>query len=486
MPSKDPKNKKKKAKKEIIVDEKVNISIMTQEQLVRRAVLEAKLLFEAKKQRSIQEQERDMMFRKLEIVRAEMVEKEAEILSQAQDMEASQYLQHAELKVGRQRAKHLRYELDQALERAKTDVDTFVEEMRHGHVDIMTKLGHEWEELETKNVEERLACEQNTKECMMQAQKKHKAATDNYRNALVDRTEDLRIEKDEIEEDSALDVRDHICLLNQKRMEQIDKLQRNFEKNYHEIKQYFQELTYHNLTLINDLADQSSKLKRNLADLYSRYKGIQRQTEVSREPFKKQTARLAALKHDSDMFDKEKMSFARLQRGFAKMKKGREDLLQEIANHDENNAKIKKEYAFLSENFGPAMSEAKAIIGCEASVIRKKAAELHEQLETMKETLREAAVQSPDSRMEECLRELELIERQCLNNIALKKDMQITLDKMSKLYNDTLITMRYIVEEYGLPVDEFDLLPLPAGTAFRPAELGRICATQDALTPNDP
>ena len=130
--------------------------------------------------------------------------------------------------------------------------------------------------------------------------------------------------------------------MDQKRLEQIDKLQRNFEKNYHEIKQYFQELTYHNLTLINNLAAQSGRLKRHLAELYARYRSIQKQTETSREPFRKQTLRLAALKQESDCFDKEKSSFERLRRTFSSLKEERERLLKEIAEHDENNARVRE------------------------------------------------------------------------------------------------------------------------------------------------
>ena len=62
-------------------------------------MLESKLLLEAKKARSVQEQERDMLFRKLEIVRGDMIERDADLIVQARDMERGQYLQHSELKV---------------------------------------------------------------------------------------------------------------------------------------------------------------------------------------------------------------------------------------------------------------------------------------------------------------------------------------------------------------------------------------------------
>ena len=87
----------------------------------------------------------------------------------------------------------------------------------------------------------------------------------------------------------------------------------------------------------------------------------------------------------------------------------------------------------MKENFGPAVSEAKEIIGCKASLIRVNAASLKEKVDRMRESLHKAALQSPDSQIEERLRELELIEQQCLNNVALKKDMQTTLHKMFKV-----------------------------------------------------
>ena len=46
--------------------------------------------------------------------------------------------------------------------------------------------------------------------------------------------------------------------------------------------------------------------------------------------------------------------------------------------------------------------------------------------------------------------------------------------------------MRYIVEEYGLPVEQLDLSPQPVGIAMKPAEIGRVSATLTTLKPNPP
>ena len=79
------------------------------------------------------------------------------------------------------------------------------------------------------------------------------------------------------------------------------------------------------------------------------------------------------------------------------------------------------------------MSEAKEILGSEASYMREKTTSLMKQLEQMKSDLRSAALMCPQGQAEESLRELELIENQCLNNIAMKKNLQLTLDKITKV-----------------------------------------------------
>ena len=130
-------------------------------------------------------------------------------------------------------------------------------------------------------------------------------------------------------------MRNYKNLLDQKRLEQVGKLQHNFEKNYHEVKQYFQELTYHNLTLIQDLTAQSKKLKGHLRDLYRRYVQITKETERSKEPVRRQTSRLAVLKNHAEAFRKEKASFERLTIAFKAMKGERLKLMDDIAELDQ-------------------------------------------------------------------------------------------------------------------------------------------------------
>lgn len=58
-----------------------------------------KQLQDARKQRSFEEQERDMIFRKLEIARAEMTKEEAEKFTTLRTIEQNRMIEQAELKV---------------------------------------------------------------------------------------------------------------------------------------------------------------------------------------------------------------------------------------------------------------------------------------------------------------------------------------------------------------------------------------------------
>ncbi|GAV09070.1 hypothetical protein RvY_18668 [Ramazzottius varieornatus] len=476
MPPK--KDKKTKKKKEVKIDG-IDIHTMSQEQLVRKIVAEVKQQQDARKQRSFEEQERDMIFRKLEIARAEMTKEEAEKFTTLRTIEQNRMIEQAELKVARQRARHLRYELEQECNKADVKTAAFAKEAREDHANILMEISHEHDETTAKNFDNRRAYEQQTKELMVDADKKYKAACDNYLTALTDRIEDLRRERDQVDEDADVDLRNYKILLDQKRLEQVGKLERNFEKNYHEVKQYFQELTYHNLTLIQDLTAQSKKLKGHLRDLYRRYIQITKETEKSKEPVRRQTQRLAVLKNHAEAFRKEKASFERLAMAFKVMKEERSKLMDEIAELDQQCAQVHEEHKYLWANFGPAVSEAKELIGCEASYMREKTASLIKQLEQMKAELRISALECPQGQAEESLRELELIENQCLNNIAMKKNLQFTLDKITKIYNDSLTTIRYIGEEHKLDIGEIDVTPLKTATimARKPAEIGRVLAT---------
>lgn len=179
----------------------------------------------------------------------------------------------------------------------------------------------------------------DTKFCQV-TERHHLKARDNYQTALIDRSEVLTLERDDLDELADLELRSFKNLVDQQRLEHISNLKKNFERNYHEIKHYFQELTYHNLTMIQDLTKQCDAIKGHFTDLYKRYKDILKETEQNREPLRLQTIKLAELKKQAETHKKDKFSLTRLQKNLEKLERRRSQLQLEVNECKEQHEKV--------------------------------------------------------------------------------------------------------------------------------------------------
>ena len=69
--------------------------------------------------------------------------------------------------MARQRARHLRYELEQDCKKADVEAAAFAKEAREEHVNNLMEISHEHDETTAKNFDNRRAYEQQTKELMV-------------------------------------------------------------------------------------------------------------------------------------------------------------------------------------------------------------------------------------------------------------------------------------------------------------------------------
>lgn len=69
--------------------------------------------------------------------------------------------------MARQRARHLRYELEQECSKADVETAAFAKQAREDHVNNLMEISHEHDETTAKNFDNRRAYEQQTKELMV-------------------------------------------------------------------------------------------------------------------------------------------------------------------------------------------------------------------------------------------------------------------------------------------------------------------------------
>lgn len=150
----------------------------------------------------------------------------------------------------------------------------------------------------------------------------------------------MQADREEIEKDAQVETQTYRNLVNQKRLEHLVHLQRNFEKNYQETKQYFLELTHHNLTMIEDMRNQAKNLKEHLNGLYARFHDVQNATKLSEKPVQMQAQRLVELKKQASIHSKEITSLQRINQNMEDLEKERCVLMAAIRDLHQEYAEV--------------------------------------------------------------------------------------------------------------------------------------------------
>ncbi|XP_055328257.1 dynein regulatory complex subunit 2-like [Paramacrobiotus metropolitanus] len=474
----------KKNQDQSIILDGIDISAMDQEKLLRYLVKEVQQLYDAKKQNRFEEEERNLVLRQLELARSKLDEYEQKSLAQIKNMEDLTAEHNGDVLVFRQRVHYLRYLLDRELKENKEQQDLLTKQSYESHMEILHDIAKQRADFKIKHSEEKKAYEQNTKECTTKAAKRYKAAVENYSAAFEDRMADLNSERQEMQENTAVEIQSCQRYIDQKRQENTVHLQLNFERNYRDAKEYFQELTFHNLALIDDLRGQAVQLKDHFSGLCSRFYEVQKATATRKEPVRLQTQHLENVQKQVQLLRKDKLALTRTKAGIRDFQAERAKLISEIQECSEQYEKIQADMKLLSDNYFSGIAEAKHKIGCTANEARSQAAQLQAKVTAIKSALREAVLNNADcDSAEESLKQLEQFETEYAQNLAKQKDMEATVHKMAKVFNDSLLSLRYIMENYNLDIDpaDLELQPQMPGISTTHTEIGRIGQAMDIL-----
>ncbi|XP_055345521.1 dynein regulatory complex subunit 4-like isoform X2 [Paramacrobiotus metropolitanus] len=451
------------------------------------AIRQVQELVQLKKERSAVEEERDLFFRQLETARQQLQQQEAQLLLRKKDIQDVKDKQHTELKIYRQRANHLKYEASKEAESENGHQEALAREALKQRVSERAEIAREAMYVQRKAVDEEQAFLQNAKENATKMALDAKDFADNLREALASREEWMAGEWTWAAEEAALDGQMVARRAEQQRGEHIHHLQANYERNFTQVKRYFQELTQHNLQIISQLSTRATTVRQHVRQLAARLQDIRAQNRRCRLPMQAKQAQLTTLRQQLANLRKDEAAAQRTQRELQRLQADRRTLKTEITGLQEQLTKLQEETKQWQAGFVPASSEAKGIIGAQANDIRDNTVALKERVQKVKEEIRQQIL-AKNLDAQQFLDQVEIFEKKCLENTAIRNDLHQSIQKMAKVYNDSLQTIRYLVEEFHLPLDaSLDRRPIQPATvtllAGKAAEINRLRQVKHALTP---
>ncbi|KAJ3209164.1 Dynein regulatory complex subunit 4 [Entophlyctis luteolus] len=391
-------------------------------------------LAKEREERNYFQLERDKINSFWEITKSDLQEAKAELINKDRELEEQEEKHHVEIKVYKQKVKHLLYEYQNNVAHLQADSDRVLQLDQEQHV----------------------ASEQQLK--------RDKRA--------------LKLELKELE----LSHEDLIKQLSAKHDVEITKMRGDFERRakelmnwtFTEIKNYYNDITLNNLALINSLKEQVEEMKKKEERNEKQMADITAENKRLSEPLTAALADCDSLKKQLQHYEKDKMS---LQNSKARLKVLEEKHKQLLWEHDvleQRFAQVEKERNELYDGFVDRIIGVQQKSGFKNLILEKK-------VETLKETL-----EKKDLQLNEILKATNLdptalsnLTRRLEEVLELKnqqiKELQYDLAKVTKAHNDIIRVYEAKLTEYSIPVEEIGFKPLVvASKAPNPSPAGVV------------
>ena len=420
--------------------------------------------------RNYMQLERDKIHSFWEITKKEIEDKKAELRNKDREMEEMEERHQVEIKVYKQKVKHLLYEhqnniatlkaegevamkLEQdemrtkedELQRDKRTLKKEIKEMELAHEDVVRQLKLEHAKEITKIRQE---FELQAQELQQKYEKKMKTLRD-----------DLEIRrKQEIHE------------IEERKNTHINELMKKHERAFAEIKNYFNDITHNNLDLIRTLKEDVAEMKKKeTANEKLMYEIAQENKRLS-EPLAKALKEVESLRSQLADYEKDKLSLGQTKSRLVHTEKQLRNLEWEHEIFEQRFTQVQKERDDLYEKFEGSIYEVQQKNGLKSMLLERKLVAVQEQLEKKEAQLGEvlsasnldpATLQQVNKRLEEVLD----------SKNQLIKALQYDVVKISKAHNDLIRVYEAKLQEFGVPVEELGFRPLVTNTSEGPAGL---------------
>ncbi|XP_069491653.1 dynein regulatory complex subunit 4 [Ambystoma mexicanum] len=477
MPPKKSGKKKKsgKGKKTNVVDG-LATEEMSKEQLEEHIVRLREELDREREERNYFQLERDKIHTFWEITRRQLDEKKAELRNKDREMEEAEERHQVEIKVYKQKVKHLLYEHQNNISELKAEGSVTMKLAQKEHRSQEGELRNDMRTLKVELKEQELANEMVVKNLKLkQDEEVTRLRNDFERQAReIESKYDkkMRVLRDELD----LRRKTEIHEIEERKNGQINALMRNHEKAFSDIKNYYNDITLNNLALINSLKEQMEDMKKKEDRMEKEMQDMQLHNRRLVDPLQKAREELSELQKQMSNYDQDKASLASTKARLKITDKELKDLQWEHEVLEQRFSKVQSERDELYKKFTKAIQDVQQKTGFKNLLLERKLLALSDTLEKKEAQLNEvlSASNLDPNALSIVTRKLEDVLDSKNNAI---KDLQYELARVCKAHNDLLRTYEAKLRAFGIPVEELGFKPLEsmvAGQTFGQGTAGLV------------
>lgn len=466
------KGKAKGKNKTPTVIEGISTEEMTKEQLEEHIVNIREELDREREERNYFQLERDKINTFWEITKRQLDEKKAELRNKDREMEDSEERHQVEIKVMKQKVKHLLYEHQNNLAQLKSEAQLELKINNESNDDGQSGLRYDKRNLKISMKEQELSHE----DVIRNLKKSHDSFITNLREEFQNQAKEIeeKYEKKLKYLRDELDIRrkTEIHEIEERKNQQINTLMRNHEKAFSDIKNYYNDITLNNLSLINTLKTEIEDIKKQRERLEKQMAEIQTENKKLVEPLHKANDQVADLQRHLSSYDKDKVLLASTK---LRLKDTEENYSKLEWEHEVFNQRFDntvKERDELYKKFVKAIHDVQQKSNLKNLLLEKKLGALGDTLEKKEAQLNEVLTASnlDPSALSVVTRKLEDVLDS--KNGAIK-DLQYELARVCKAHNDLLRTYEAKLAQYGIPVEEMGFKPMESSIGGSQQQLGK-------------
>ncbi|XP_065064401.1 dynein regulatory complex subunit 4-like [Rhopilema esculentum] len=464
MPPKKKGGKKKgkkkagKTKTPTIIDG-VSTEEMSKEQLEEHIVRLREELDREREERNYFQLERDKVNTFWEITKRQLEEKKAESRNKEREMEEAEERHQVEIKVYKQKVKHLLYEHQNNITELKAESAVALKLAQDEHRGKEQSLGKDKRSLKVELKEQELANEDIIKNLKRGKDQDITQLREDFERQAREIEAKYEKKMRALREELELRRKTEIHEIEERKNSQINTLMKNHEKAFSDIKNYYNDITLNNLALINSLKEQVEEMKRKEERMEKQMNEIMAENRRLTEPLQKAREEVQELQKELANYQKDKASLASAK---ARLKVRMEELKKLEWEHEVLKQRFEQTQEERDELYGrfvKAIHEVQQKSNFKNLLLEKKLSTLADTLEKKEAQLNEvlAASNLDPTALTVVTRKLEDVLDS--KNSAIK-DLQYELARVCKAHNDLIRTYETKLQSFGVPTDELGFRPL--------------------------
>ncbi|XP_006902934.1 PREDICTED: growth arrest-specific protein 8-like [Elephantulus edwardii] len=403
--------------------------------------------------------ERDKIHTFWEITRRQLEEKKAELRNKDREMEEAEERHQVEIKVYKQKVKHLLYEHQNNLTEMKAEGMVVMKLAQKEHRAQEGALRKDMRSLKVELKEQELASEVVVKSLRL----KHTEELTKMRSDFERQVREIEAKYDKkmkmLRDEMDLRRKTEIHEVEERKSGKIHTLMQRHEEAFADIKNYYNDITLNNLALINSLKEQMEDMRKKEDHLEKEMAEVTMQNKRLADPLQRARDDMGEMQRKLTHYERDKQILTCTKARLKVTEKELKDLQWEYEVLEQRFIKVQQERDQLYQKFTAAIQEVQQKTGFRnlllerkvqalSSVVEQKEAQLNEVLASS--NMDPGALSLVSHRLEEIL--------DSKNNTI--KDLQYELARVCKAHNDLLRTYEAKLLAFGIPLDNVGLKPL--------------------------